>query len=94
MMEAVRIGGLAREEAADDGGLSGRRRQGEGEDKACEAYRIDGASGRGDRGNRWILADDDIVAPPPDPTSPRGRVVEEDYDDSVQSGTPQDLGTD
>jgi hypothetical protein len=46
-MEAVGIGGLAREDAAADRGLGGRRRRGEGEEEAREAHRIDGASGRG-----------------------------------------------
>jgi hypothetical protein len=71
-MEAVRIGGRAREDAADNGGLGGRHRQGEGEEEAPKARCINVASGRGDRGNRWILADDNNVPPPPGPMAPRG----------------------
>ncbi len=72
MTEAVGIGGLAWEDAADNGGLGGQRRLGEGEEEARKAHCIDGASGRGDRGNRRILADNDNVPPPPNPTSPWG----------------------
>jgi hypothetical protein len=71
-MEAVGIGGQAREDAADNGGFNGQRRQGEGEEEAREACCIDGASRLEERENRWILADDDDVPPPPDLTSPRG----------------------
>jgi hypothetical protein len=48
-----------------------------------EAHRIDGASGRGDRGNRRISADDNDILPPPDPTSPRGRFIKEEYNDGA-----------
>ncbi len=71
MTEAVGIGGLAREDAADDGGLGGQRRRGEGEEEARKAHCINGASGRGDRGNCWILANDNNIPPPPNPTSPQ-----------------------
>ena len=71
-MEAVRIGGQAWEDAADNRGFGGQRRQGEGEEEAREARCIDGASRLEERENRWILADDDDVPPPPNLTSPRG----------------------
>ncbi len=71
-MEVVGIGGLVWEDAADDGGLGGQRRQGEGEEEGRKAHRINGASGQGDGGNCWILADDDNVSPLPYPMSPRG----------------------
>jgi hypothetical protein len=71
-MEAVGIGGRAREDAADNRGFGGQRRQGEGEEEAREARCIDGASSLEERENRWILADDDDVPPPPDLTSPWG----------------------
>ncbi len=70
--EVDRIGGQAREDAADDGRLGGGRRQGEGEEEAREAHRMDGASRRGDRGNRWISMEEDNVPPPFDPTSLQG----------------------
>jgi hypothetical protein len=65
-------GGRSRVDVADDRGLGGRRRQGDGEEESCKARRIDGATRWGERGNRQILADDDDVPPPPDPTSPQG----------------------
>ncbi len=71
-MEAVRIGGQAREDAADNGGFGGQRRQGEGEKEAREARCINRASRLEERENHWILADGDDVLPPPDLTSPRG----------------------
>jgi hypothetical protein len=71
-MEAVGIGGRAREDAADNGGFGSQRRQGEGEEEARKARHINGASRLKERKNRWILADDDDVPPPPDLTSPRG----------------------
>jgi hypothetical protein len=71
-MEAVGIGGRARENAADNRGFGGQWRQGEGEEEAREAHRIDGASRLEERENRWILADNDDVPPPPNLTSPRG----------------------
>ncbi len=71
-MEAVGIGGRAREDAAGNGGFGGQRRQGEGEEEAREARCIDGASRLEEWENRWILADNDDVPPPPDLTSPRG----------------------
>ncbi len=69
--EAVGIGGRAREDALDDVGLGGQRRRGEGEEEAPEARRITGASGWGNRWNRWILADDNNIPPPPHPMSLR-----------------------
>ncbi len=71
-MEAVGIGGQVREDAADNRGFGGQWRQGEGEEEACEARCIDGASRLEERENRWILADNDDVLPPLDLTSPRG----------------------
>jgi hypothetical protein len=71
-MEAVGIGGRAREDAADNRGFGGQRRQGEGEEEAREAHRINGASRLEEQENRWILADDDDVPPPPNLTSHRG----------------------
>ncbi len=43
-MEAVGIGGQAREDAADNRGFGGQQRQGEGEEEAREAHCINGAS--------------------------------------------------
>ncbi len=60
------------EDAVDDGGLGDGWRQGEGEEEAHEAHCMDGASGRGDQGNRWILVEDDDVPPPSNPTSLQG----------------------
>ena len=71
-MEAVGIGGRAREDAADNRGFGGQQRQGEGEEEAREARCIDGASRLEERENHWILADGDDVPTPPDLTSPRG----------------------
>jgi hypothetical protein len=71
-MEAVGIGGRAREDAADNGGFGGQQRQGEGEEEASEARCINGASRLEEWENSWILVDDDDVLPPPDLTSPRG----------------------
>jgi hypothetical protein len=86
--ETIEAGDREKRQSADDGGCrdrragaggcGGRRRvrlpteaRG-GEEEAREAGRINGASGRGDRGNRRISADDDDVPPPPNPTSLRG----------------------
>jgi hypothetical protein len=71
-MEAVGIGRQAREDAADNRGFGGQRRQGEGEEEAREARRIDRASRLEERENRWILADDNDVPPPPNLMSPWG----------------------
>jgi hypothetical protein len=71
-MNAVGIGGWAWEDAADNRGFSGQQRQGEGEEEAHETRCIDGASRLEEWENRWILADDDDVPPPPNLTSPRG----------------------
>jgi hypothetical protein len=71
-MEAVGIGGRVQEDAADNRGFGGQRRQGEGEEEACEAHRINRASRLEERENRWILVNDDDVPPPPDLTSHRG----------------------
>jgi hypothetical protein len=68
--------------------------KGEGEEEAREASCIDGASRLEEWENRWILADNDDVLPPPDLTSPGGRVVEEEYSNGARWGAPQDLWTD
>ncbi len=71
-MEVVGICERAREDAANNGGFGGQRRQGEGEEEACETRRIDRASRLEERENHWILADDNDVSPPPNLISPRG----------------------
>jgi hypothetical protein len=91
-MEAVGIGGWAREDAADNGGFGGQRRQGEGEEEAREAHCINGASRLKEWENHWILVDDDDVPPQPSLTAPRGEDCQGGVQQRCAIGRPSRSG--